>query len=115
MKKVLLTLLLLPSLSFCCDPYVEYLSTQVVLIENEAASSEVFVDPSIEDILRDFYYIKVERSSTGGSMNTAMIQRLAASERREEQSHGKDHFWRRVLEEREQEEEAAAFLQRLDS
>lgn len=112
MKKVLLSLLFLPSFSFCGDADVEFMATLFVHLAN---GDPEYIDPSVEDILHDFVYIKVERTRTGGSLNSDMIQRLAASEHREQHSHGKDYFWRTVLAEREQEEEAAALLQRLES
>lgn len=69
---------------------------------------------TVDEIIKEFYLCDVRRIA-GGNLPTTQIERLAASEQREAESHGKDSFWRDVLKQRKEEDEAQEFIDRLNA
>lgn len=110
MNKLLFCILLLPSFSFACEP--DFIEREFLFVSRFPESAPL--DTSVEDIMQDFFPVKIERKPiAGGTLPTEVINRLATSEKREEKSHGKDSFWRTVLAQREQDEPNRSLIERL--
>lgn len=60
-------------------------------------------------------FFKIERQPRGktGTLPTETLRKLAATEEREADYYGKDNFWRTILAQRKQEEEAESMIKRL--
>jgi|ERR1043165_2901701 hypothetical protein len=71
------------------------------------SEEEVRKTINIETIMAEFVPINVIRYGRTGSLSTDVLERLAQSERREQQSHGKDSFWQDLLVKRREEEALA--------